>query len=73
MAQQSRHLALKVAVFDWLMTHTPPLRRYREHCQSCERQVAQLEGQLRELYSERETLVRGLSQLLDERAGHPPG
>jgi hypothetical protein len=70
---QNRRLALKVAVFDWIMTHVPPLRRYREYCQGCERLVAQLQGQLLELHRERETLIRGISRLLDERAAHPPG
>lgn len=69
---RNRYLALKIAVFDWIMRRTPGLRGFlREH----ERLIASLaeaEEELRELRSERDALLRGMSLLLDERVSRDP-
>ena len=67
--RRSWRLAFKVAVFDWIVAHTPPFRRYREHAEA---RIAELEAELVDAAGERETLIRGISRLLDERATRPP-
>jgi hypothetical protein len=67
--RRSWQLAFKIAVFDWIVAHTPPFRRYRDHAAA---RIVELEAQLADAEGERATLIRSISQLLDERAAHPP-
>ena len=64
----------KIAVFAWIMHHTPGLRRHQalfdaEHAQRLRLidQLAEMTEELHEVRSERDALFRGLALLLDER------
>ncbi len=70
MPDPARHwsLAVKIMIFDWLMTHVPPLRRYRAEHETLIARLAHVEDELQELQHERDALLHGMSRLLDERA-----
>jgi hypothetical protein len=65
-------LSFKIAVFDWVVEHTPPLRRLRDQRDEMAERLARTEEELREVYSERDTLLRGIALLFEESASRPP-
>jgi hypothetical protein len=65
-------LALKAMIVEGVIRHTPRLRRLQQEHAALTARLAQVEEELTEVRSERDTLFGGMSLLLGEIASRGP-